>query len=103
MSITFKTHYARDDRMPGIRTLTVYGVITVGNTAINPVLVKSTKIAAGNTLNLDLVLQGGGIGLTVLNDKEVKYTQPSGADITHVNIFHNDTLVLTIDNVQVTH
>lgn len=96
-----KSGYAYDNRMPGTDTqankLSVKAVVTVGNTAIEPVLVLSDKPAAGNTVNLELKLDLDGIGLTVLNDKEVHYTQPSGADISCVNIFFNDKMLISID------
>lgn len=88
-----KSAYACDNRMPGTDTqsnkLSVEAVITVGNTAIEPLLVKSTEPSAGDTLTLELQLNLDGIGLTVLNDKQVRYEQASGADIRRVNIIFN--------------
>lgn len=103
MSIQNKDWYAQDDKMPGVNTLKVSGIVTAPNSATTVALVRSAVPATFNHLCLDLKLENQGIGAQVLTDKKVTYTQPSGASITGVSIFYNGELLASISDVQITH
>ena len=98
MTIESKNWQARDSR---VSTLQVFGTVTVPQTNSFPVLVKSARPAAFNHLSLDLMVETQGIGLQVLTEKAVAYTQPSGADITGISIYYKDELLASIDTVEV--
>ncbi|AKF48720.1 hypothetical protein ABNM12_13790 [Pseudomonas syringae] len=103
MTIANKNWQARDDRMPGVKTLKVCGIVTAPQANSVPVLVKSARPAAFSHLGLDLTFEAQDIGAQVLTDKEVVYTQPSGADITTVSVYYNGELLASINAVEVTH
>lgn len=103
MTIENKDWYAQDDKMPGVNTLRVSGIVTVPDYTAVPVLTKSSRPTAFNHLSLDLRIERHGIGAQVVNDQKVVYTQPSGADVASVSIYYNGELLTDINNVIITH
>jgi hypothetical protein len=103
MTIDNKNWQARDDRMPGVNTLKVSGTVTAPASNATPVLVVSDKQGAFSHLSLDLKFEAEGMGAQVLTEKQVTYTQPSGADITGVSIYYKDELLASIKSVEITH
>ncbi|WP_122580294.1 hypothetical protein [Pseudomonas viridiflava] len=103
MTIDNKNWRARDDRMPGSNTFTVTGVVPTGASNDIPTLALSGKPSAAGQLNLELSYSEEGIGLQVLGEAQVTYAQPSVATITSVRVYHNDQLLVCIDDVEVTH
>lgn len=103
MSIQNKDWYAQDDKMPGVNTFRVSGTVTVPNSATQAILVPSTNHGAKNYLILDLKLEENGIGAQVLTERKVTYTQPSGAAINGVTVYHNGVELVVIKDVQITH
>ncbi|MCD5983165.1 MULTISPECIES: hypothetical protein [Pseudomonas] len=103
MTIENKNWKARDDRMPGVNTLKISGTVTVPTSNTTAVLVPNGRPRALSHLSLDLILETQGVDLQVLTEKEVVYTQRSGADITSVSIYYNNELLASIDGVEVTH
>ena len=103
MTTDNKEWRARDDRMPGINTLTVTGIVSTRASNEIPKLSLSSKPSAAGQLNLDLTYSEEGIGLQVIGEARVTYSQPSDASITAVYIYENDQLLACIDSVEVTH
>ncbi|KFE55440.1 hypothetical protein [Pseudomonas syringae] len=110
MSIQTKDWYAQDDKMPGVNTFKVTGIVSLPY-RLQAVLVRSASPGAGNQLSLDLMVESRKNAITnpverdesAILETPVSYTQPSGADITGVSIFYKGALLVNIDNVQITH
>ncbi|MCD5986833.1 hypothetical protein KDX30_02840 [Pseudomonas sp. CDFA 553] len=110
MSIQNRDWHAQDDKMPGVNTLKVSGIVSLPY-HLQAVLVRSESPAAGNHLGLDLMVESRKDEITLpverdeteLFDRPVRYTQSSGASITGVSIFYKGKLLASIDDVQVTH
>ncbi|MBP0939864.1 hypothetical protein V2K62_14285 [Pseudomonas alliivorans] len=103
MTTDNKEWRARDDRMPGVNTFTVTGIVSTRASNDIPQLTLSSKPSTKGQLNLDLTYSNEGIGLQVIGEARVTYTQPSDATITAVKIYQNDQLLACIDSVEVTH
>ncbi|MCI8208861.1 hypothetical protein AUC61_04865 [Pseudomonas sp. S25] len=110
MGIQHKDWHAQDDKMPGVNTLKVSGIVSLPY-RLKAVLVRSASPVAGNHLGLDLMVETRNDNITLpverdesaLFDTPVNYTQPSGATITGVSIFYKGALLVNIDEVQITH
>jgi hypothetical protein len=103
MKIECKDWTARDDRTPGVNTLTVSGTVTVNAGDVTPVLAPVTVMAAGTHLNLELQLQREGTGTQALAEKQVTYTQPSDPTVVAVQIYYQGKLLTSIKDIEVTH
>ncbi|MBD8569968.1 MULTISPECIES: hypothetical protein [Pseudomonas syringae group] len=103
MTIDNKNWRARDDRMPGVNTFTVTGIVPTSASNDIPTLALSGKPSAAGQLNLELSYSKEGFGLQVLGEARVTYAQPSDATITTVHVYQNDQLLVCIDDVEVTH
>ncbi len=103
MSIDAKDWYARINKMPGLSgpTLLVSGTVTVANSAIEPVLVESAIQDKSFGLRLDLITELKGVGLTVLTEKAVTFSQPSAYDVPHITIFHEGAELVRINKVEI--
>lgn len=98
-----KIWHARDDRMPGTNTLTVTGIVPTSASFAFPVLTLGKRQSKAGQLDLDLTYYAGGIPREVWEDAPVAYAQPSDATITTVHVYQNDQLLVSIDDVEVTH
>ena len=103
MSIENKDWYARINKMPGLSgpTLLVSGTVTVPNSNTQATLVVAAIQDKSLGLRLDLQLQSNGVGLTVLTEQAVSFSQPSTYDVPHVSIFHNGNELTRIENVEI--
>lgn len=103
MSIQNKDWYARINKMPGLSgpTLLVTGTVTVPNSNTEPNLVVAAIQDKSLGLRLELQLESKGIGLTVLTDKAVAFSQPSTYDVPHISIFHDGKELTRIENVEI--
>lgn len=103
MTIQTNGWYARDNRMPGAAAFTVSGKVTVGSTATNVSLVPSALQDRSLGLRLDLIVESGGIGLTVMTEKTATFTLPGRSEITHVTVFYNGEELIQINDIEVVH
>ncbi|MBI6854463.1 hypothetical protein YA0002_16935 [Pseudomonas cichorii] len=103
MSIQTKDWYAHINNMPSLEgpKFMVSGVVTVTNSAIEATLVKNPRQDKSLGLRLDIQLEDKGVGLNVLTDKTVAYSQEGGSEITHVTIYHQDKKLAQIDKIEI--
>jgi hypothetical protein len=99
--IDSKNWSARINVMPSVEgpTLTVFGTVIVANSAIDVSLEPSRIQDRSLGLNVDLVLQERGHGLTALTDKSVSLSVPGHVNTTHINIIHDGKVLTRIDGV----
>ncbi|MHC8323176.1 hypothetical protein ACYZT4_21250 [Pseudomonas sp. GB2N2] len=103
MSIKTKDWTAQIDRMPGAQSFRTFGIVTVANTGITPILVRTALQDKSFDLRLELKLENSGeVSLQVETDKCVEYKVPGDSNVTGVSIFYKDKLVHHIDDVLIT-
>ncbi|MDD0975957.1 hypothetical protein [Pseudomonas fontis] len=107
MHIEAKNWIAQNDRMPGPDggKFRVYGTLTVGHSGFVPSLVKCDKHSTASTLALDITVEKlEGVFLQAVVDKAVSFSVSEACDsIESVEIYYQDQLLSTIDNILVTH
>ncbi|SQG01003.1 Uncharacterised protein [Paucimonas lemoignei] len=103
MDIQNKDWYARINKMPGLSgpTLLVSGTVTVPNSNTEATLVVSTAQDKSLGLRLDLQVESEGIGLTVLTEKAISFSQPSTYDVPFISIYHDGKELTRIANVEI--
>lgn len=103
MSIQNKDWYARINKMPGLAgpTLLVSGTVTVPNTNTEATLAVTALQDKSLGLRLELQLESKGVGLTVLTDKAVSFSQPCTSDVPHISIYHNGSELTRIETVEI--
>jgi len=99
--INSKNWKAHKNQMPSTEgpTLVVSGNVTVANSAVEASLKVSRRQDRSNALNLDLVLEEKGIGLTALTDKTVSLTLPGYQDTPWIYIIHDKKIVAHITQI----
>lgn len=92
---------AHKNQMPSTTgtTLVISGDVTVSNSAVEASLKVSRRQDRSNGLNLDLVLEEKGIGLTALTDKTVSLILPGYQDTPWVYIIHDNKVVAHITQI----
>ncbi|CAH0127941.1 hypothetical protein [Pseudomonas brassicacearum] len=104
MQISTKNWTAQIDRMPGAASFRTFGTVTVANSGVTPILVRSDKQDKSFDLRLDLKLQDSdGVSLQVLTDKFVEYKELGDSHVSSVSIYFEDQLLHTINEVKITH
>lgn len=101
--IDTKNWYARINKMPGTEgpTFIVSGTIIVANSAVEATLVMPALQDKSLGVRLEVVLEDKGVGLTVLTDKAVSLSLPGYAEVTHVQVFHDEKELVRIDNIEI--
>ena len=96
-----KNWKAHKNQMPSTDgpTLVVSGDVTVANSAVEASLKVSRRQDRSNALNLDLVLEEKGIGLTALTESSVSLTLPGYQDTPWIYIIHDNKMVAHITQI----
>ncbi|SHN30261.1 hypothetical protein SAMN05216593_12630 [Pseudomonas asturiensis] len=103
MTLQTRNWTARLVTAPGAEPLfCVDGIVTVGNTAVEPKLVVSPLQDRSHGLKLELVLEDKYMGLQVINEKHVLYRQAGGAQIPNVTVWYQGEELVHIEQVSVT-
>jgi len=103
MSIQTKDWYARINKMPGLSgpTLLVTGTVTVPNSNTEATLEVAAIQDKSLGLRLELKFESKGIGMTVLTEKPVSFSQPTTYDVPHISIFHDGKELTRIEHVEI--
>lgn len=96
---------AQNDQMPGNVRFRVQGTVSVATSAIVPVLVKRDIQDKSHALALELKLENvDALAAQVITERAVSFEMNGDhSHIPKVDIFHDGKLLVSLDEIQVTH
>lgn len=105
MYVKAKSWIAQNDQMPGNARFRVYGSLEVATSAIVPVLVKRDAQDKSFALALELKLENVDVlAAQVITERAVSFEMDGDhSNIPKVDIFHDGKLLVTLNDILVTH
>lgn len=105
MSLKAKGWIAQNDKMPGNARFRVYGTVEVATAAIVPVLVKRAIQDKSHALALELKLENvDALAAQVITERAVCFEMDGDhSNIPKVDIFHDGKLLVSLEEILVTH
>ncbi|MBV6285513.1 hypothetical protein [Pseudomonas aegrilactucae] len=96
---------AQNDQMPGNVRFRVHGTVTVATSAIVPVLVKREHQDKSHALALELKLENvDALAAQVITERAVSFEMAGDhSNIPKVDIFHDGKLLVSLDEIVLTH
>ena len=105
MYVKAKSWIAQNDKMPGNAKFRVYGTLEVATSAIVPVLVKRDVQDKSFALALELKLENvDALAAQVITERAVCFEMDGDhSNIPKVDIFHDGKLLVSLEEILVTH